>query len=143
MTTVERVTFAEALRDPDLHTLAEQYAEHAADELRGAKFDLVYYAALDYVPGCTAWMVRDGRGALTGFAVLCIAPRPHSTSLAATVESIFAVSRGSALRRAIEQYAKAQGAAVLLMSAPVGSRASAALVKTGMRVCSSVHIKAL
>lgn len=143
MSAAQRVTFAEILSDPDLPALAAQYAEHAALELRGEAFDLGYYALLDSVPGCTAWTVRDGRGKLTGFAVLHIARRPHSSSVAATVESIFAVSRGVVLRKAIEQYATEQGAKVLLMSAPAGSRASAALVKSGMRICSSIHIKQL
>jgi hypothetical protein len=143
MSTAQRVTFHELTTDPNLPTLAARYAEHATAELRGSPFDLAYYARLDEVPGCSAWVVRDGRGVLTGFAVLVIAARPHFNALAATVESIYAESRGLMLRRAIEQYAKEQGAAVLLMSAPYESRASAALAKTGMRVCSSIHIKAL
>lgn len=137
------VPFAVLAADPELPALAARYAAHAADELRGRPFDLSAYVTLDSVPGTSAWEVRDERGSLTGFAVLVIAPRPHSSTLVATVESIYAESRGALLRNTIERFAKAQGAEVLLMSAPAGSRASAALVKSGMRICSSIHIKHL
>lgn len=142
MSTVQRVTFASILADPGFPALVAGYATHAADELLGMAPNLAHYAILDHVPGCTAWEVRYS-GELTGFAVLCIAPRPHSSALAATVESIYARVGGLQLRRALEQYAAEQGANVLLMSAPAGSRASEALVKSGMRICSSIHIKAL
>jgi len=143
MTIARRTTFAALLADPDLPAMASRYAAYATDELQGRTFDMNYYLQLDAVPACSAFEVRDGQNTLTGFAVVFMSERPHSRTLAATVESIYAESRGLALRTAIEQYARKCGAEILLMSAPVGSRASAALVKTGMRICSSLHIKAL
>lgn len=59
---------------------------------------------------------------MVGFATVLITVYPHYSKKVATVESLYAVRGGSALKSTIKQFAKMSGCTEILYSAPIGGR---------------------
>lgn len=138
MIRAHQLTIDELFSDPDFPALVEEYRRHAIAEVAGGTPDLEFYRKLEHAPGVTVWAVRS-HDRLTGFAVLLVKVAPHSGATTASTESLFAVEGGAVLRRELADYAATQGASVLLIAAPYGSRASKALIYAGMRPCTIIH----
>lgn len=134
----EQTTLDALFSDPDFPALVEEYKRHAIAEVAGGAPDLEFYRHLEQAPGVSLWSVRKD-GKLTGFAALLLRYAPHSGATTATTETLFALEGGAVLRRKLAAYASSKGASVLLIAAPYGSRASKALIYSGMRPCTIIH----
>lgn len=89
------------------------------------------------------------RGKLIGFASLLVTVYPHYTRKVATLESLYVLPEyrstgaGTELMQTVERYAKKDGCAGIMYSAPAGGRLAALLKKKGYRQTSAVYVRSI
>lgn len=149
--TVRPCTIADLERAPNADALLAEYtAESAIPELGPTvrQAELAQYKAMEAAGLLHMLGAFRGDGLMVGFLTLLIAPLPHFGGRpVASTESFFVAAperrsgAGLKLLRAAEQRAAEQGAAGLLMSAPVGGRLAQVLPRAGYRETSRVFFR--
>lgn len=147
--TIGRETIADIEASPELPALLAEYeAESAKSGIGPACPDIATYRAMEAGGLLHPFTARlDGR--LIGFLFLLTTVLPHFSRLVGVSESLFVAAEhrktGAGLRliRAAEELARAAGAPVLLISAPVGGVLERVVHGIGYRDASRVFYKEL
>lgn len=147
--TIGRESLAQIEASPELPALLAEYeAESAKSGIGPACPDIATYRAME-AGGLLHPLAARFDGHLIGFMFLLTTVLPHFSRLVGVSESLFVAaehrSTGAGLRliRAGEDLARAAGAPVLLLSAPVGGVLERVVPGIGYREGSRVFYKEL
>jgi GNAT superfamily N-acetyltransferase len=141
---IRECTTAEILSAEDL---VEEYAEESSvDGMPPTKPDAASYQAMEEAGRIKSYGAYRGDN-LVGFIVLLSSVLPHYSTMVTVTESFFVMrshrrgGTGLKLLEAAESYAKGNGSAGLIVSAPVGGSLERVMPRKGYAPTSTVFFK--
>ena len=143
---ISPISYAQVLAEPEL--LKAYSDECSIAELGETNPCAAMYRAMEAADILKIFGAFED-GQLIGFASLFVSVYPHYTRKVATLESLYvlpeyrATGAGTELMQTVEQYAKEDGCAGIMYSAPAGGRLAALLQRKGYRQTSAVFVRSI